>query len=369
MMRPSQVLSLIVAGCLLVGAGLWLISRRGADSAETQGPVLALKQDDLNAVTRLRIFKGDDSHTTLTRDATHWIVAERGYPADTGQVRKLLLDLSALQVEEQKTTDPALYAKLGVEDPRGAQAASTGVDIDVNAKTLGLIVGKTSGTASVYVRVAGAAQSLLANPQLTPDADPRHWLERSVLDIPADQIVEVDLKVTGESDYTIKRSAAGGGADYVVTPIPKGRELADPAAPASQAGGLAGLQLDDVRKASALAPAATATFQTSDGLALTLTGLKVGETRYLTVAATGTAPAAQQKAREINARLAGWEFEVPGYRYDALFRPLEQLLKPKPTPAPAGAPKPVNRPAGAPVALPFGPQGAGHGTATPQQSH
>jgi hypothetical protein len=120
-MRASQVLSLAVAGLALAGVGLWLVSRREADStAEPSGPVLALKQNDLNAVTRLQIFKGDGSHVTLTRDATRWVVAERNYPADTGQVRKLLLDLSALQIEEQKTSDPALYAKLGVEDPRGA---------------------------------------------------------------------------------------------------------------------------------------------------------------------------------------------------------------------------------------------------------
>jgi hypothetical protein len=365
MMRPSQVLSLIVAGCALVGAGLWLVSRRADNGSEPRGQVLPLQQNDLNAVTRLRLYKGDGSHTTLTRDATHWTVAERGYPADSGQVRKLLLDLSALQIEEQKTADPALYAKLGVEDPRGAQAGSTGVDIDLNGKPLALIVGKTSGTSSVYVRVAGAMQSLLASPQLTPDADPRHWLDRSLLDIAPEQIVEVDLKDSGGPDYVIKRAAAGGsGPEYTVTPIPKGRELADPAAASAQAGGLAGLQLDDVRKAGTAAPAATATFQTGDGLTLTLSGVKEGETRYLTVTAAATAPAAQQRARELNARLNGWEFEVPGYRYDGLFRPLEPLLKPKPTPA-AASPKAASSPA----ALPFGPAAQGQGKVTPQQSH
>ena len=219
---------------------------------EASGPVLALKPSDLNAVTRIRIFKGDGSQVTLTRNATHWLVAERGYPADTGQVRKLLLDLSTLQVEEQKTTDPALYSKLGVEDPHGAQTGSTAVDIDLNGKTLGLIVGKTSGTGSVFVRVAGAAQSLLASPQLTPDADPRHWLDRSLLDIAADQVKEVDVKPASGPEYAVKRAAAA--ADYAVSPIPKGRELADPGAGATQAGALVGLQLDDVRKAGTLAP-------------------------------------------------------------------------------------------------------------------
>jgi Domain of unknown function (DUF4340) len=354
MIRPAQVLPLIVAGCAVAGAGLWLLSRYNADTtADASGQVLPLKQNDLNAVARLRIFKGDGSHTTLNRDTTRWLVAERGYPADTGQVRKLLLDLSALQIEEQKTSDPALYSKLGVEDPRGAQSGSTGLDIDLNAKTLSLIVGKTSGTGSVFVRLAGAPQSLLARPQLTPDSDPRHWLDRTILDIAPDQIVEVDLKVPGGPDYVIKRSGAADGSDYVVTAIPKGRELSDPSAPAALAGALAGLQLDDVRKAGTLTAAASAIFQTRDGLTLRIAGLQQGATRFLTVVATASAPAAQQRVQELNSRLGGWEFEVPGYRYDGIFKPLEQLLKPKPAPAPPGAPKASAKP----------------GKVTPQQSH
>lgn len=360
MIRPAQVLSLIVAGVALVGIGAWLLNRHGGDStAEPSGTVLPLKQTDLNAVTRLRIFKGDGSHVTLTRAATRWVVAERGYSADTGQVRKLLLDLSALQIEEQKTADPALYSKLGVEDPRGAQTTSTGVEISLGAKTLSLIVGKTSGTGSVYVRIAGAAQSLLASPQLTPDADPRHWLDRTLLDIAAEQVSEIDVKPASGPEYTVKHGA--------VSPIPQGRALADPSAPQAQAGALVGLQLDDVRKAAAHAPAAQATFRTGDGLILRLAGIQEGETRYITVAATASAAAAQPRAQELNARLAGWEFELPGYRYDTLFRPLEQLLKPLPAPKPAASSKPAHSAASAPTALPFGPPGPGK--VTPQQSH
>ncbi len=179
--------------------------------------MLPLKPADLNAVTRLEIFKGDGSRTTLVRDATHWTVAQRGYPADTGQVRKLLLDLSALKVEEQKTADPALYPKLGVEEPRGASATSTGLKLDVNGKTLGLIVGKTSGTSAGYVRVIGQAQSLLATPQLAPDADPRHWLDRTIVDIAPEQVTEIDLEPQDGPAYTIKRAAAGAARDYTVS--------------------------------------------------------------------------------------------------------------------------------------------------------
>ena len=363
MIRPAQVLSLIVAGIALAGAGVWLVSRHGADSsADAPTQVLNLRQDELNYVTRMRIFKGDGSHATLKRDGARWLVEERAYPADTGQVRKLLLDLASLQVEEQKTAEPALYAKLGVEEPAGVQSTSTGLDIDSNGKTQRLIVGKTSGTRSVYVRVVGARPSVLATPQLVPDADPRHWLERSLLDIAPDQVTQIEVKVQGTPDYSINRAAAGAAADFLVSPIPKGRKLADPSAPASQAGALAALQLDDVRKAGSIAPTAQAIFQTRDGLSLTLAGIKDGELRYITVVAGATAPAAQGRARDLNARLAGWEFELPGYRYDQLFKPLEQLLVPKqpPSSGPAASPNhsPVT-PSAAPTALPFGPKAQG----------
>lgn len=370
MIRPAQVLSLIIAGAALVGAGLWLASRQGASSTaeEASAPLLPLRQNDLNAVTRVRIFKGDGSHTTLARGASGWLVTERNYPADTGQVRKLLLDLSALQVEEQKTADPALYAKLGVEDPGGVQTGSTGLDLDVNGKTLRLIVGHTSGTNSVYLRVRGQAGSVLATPQLAPDADPRHWLDRTVLDVAPERVTEVDVKPQGGPDYTIRRA----GSAYTVTPIPKGRELSDPAAPASQVGALAGLQLDDVRHAGGHEAASHATFVTGDGLTLALAGIQEAEQRYLTITASGSSPAAQTQAHELNSHLAGWEFEVPGYRYDSLFHPLEQLLKPKPLPAPAGTSAPARSPALGPARLPVGPRGsppAGQDPVTPQQSH
>ena len=48
---------------------------------------------------------------------------------------------------------------------------------------------------------------------------------------------------------------------------------------------------------------------------------------------------------KLAARAAERAFEIPSYRYDALFRPLEQLLVSKPTPAPksAGAKAPASK--------------------------
>lgn len=287
-------------------------------------------------------------------------------------MRKLLLDLAALQIEEQKTADPALYSRLGVEDPSSVGTTSTEVDLDVKGRTLRLIVGKTSGTRAVYVRVAGTAQSLQVSPQVAPDADPRHWLDRTLLDIAPDQVTQVDLKMASQPDYSIKRVQAGANPEFIVAPIPKGRQMGDVSAAGAQMGALAGLQLDDVRKAGTGQAMAHVTVQTRDGLSLQIAGLQDGEQRYISVSATAQGAAAQARAQQLNARLTGWEFEVPGYRYETLFRPLEQLLKPRPAPPAPAASAPTHLKSPNPGGLSLSPKAgapATPGGVTPQQSH
>ncbi len=74
----------------------------------------------LNEVTEVRVSRGDGSKTTLKKQPSGWIVAERDYAADSGKVRKLLIDLSSLETVEIKTSDPAKYSQLGVEDANDA---------------------------------------------------------------------------------------------------------------------------------------------------------------------------------------------------------------------------------------------------------
>ncbi len=68
----------------------------------------------------------------------------------------------------------------------------------------------------------------------------------------------------------------------------------------------------------------------TDGAVLTLTGVVAGDKHWLQVQST--------KDQTLTAKTQGRAFEVASYRYDALFKPLDQLLEPKPTPAPKTSP-------------------------------
>jgi hypothetical protein len=372
-MNPRRLVILLVAGLVIIAVALWLSSQRHLERSIVAGqPVLPDLRPALNSVNEVRLIKGDGSRTTLKKRESDWVVAERDYPADSGRVRKLLLDLADLKVVEEKTRDPANYPKLGVEDVTVANASGTKVEIADGKKPVDLIVGKSAGMKSGYVRVPSAQQSLLAAPQIIVDADPKRWLDRTLLDIAQERVKEVAVTPATGPAYTVTR-ASKDQADFTIPNLPKGRTLASNSAPDPVAGSLAALTLDDVRKAGAASTAnantpkplaiptkadnasgaesspisdaasssskvpagsaaakaegpAHAVFQTFDGLTLDVTGRKDGDRHFVTFNAKSSAKETEKEAQSINTRVQGWEIEIPSYKYDAMFRPLEESL-------------------------------------------
>jgi hypothetical protein len=255
-MTARPVIILLAAGVLVIALAVWLSSKGNSERATSAGvPVLSgLDKTTLNSISEVRLTKGDGAKTTLKKGATDWMVAERDYAADSGKVRKLLLDLAALNVVEEKTRASENYPALGVEDTTSSKATGTRVDAVTPARTFSLIVGKSSGAKSGYVRLPGSPQSLLAAPLITLDADPRRWLDNKLIDIPQDRIKEIAVKPADGPGYTATR-ASKDQSDFTVAEVPKGRELSNPAAADPIAGSLASLSLDDVRRAPADPPA------------------------------------------------------------------------------------------------------------------
>jgi hypothetical protein len=89
---------------------------------------------------------------------------------------------------------------------------------------------------------------------------------------------------------------------------------------------LSSLTADDVSPASDLdfSKATVATVTLADGNVLTVTGATVGDKHWIQLQAS--------KDAALDAKTAGRAFDIAGYRFDAIFRPLEQLLVPKAPP-------------------------------------
>jgi hypothetical protein len=361
----------VLAGtaAVLLAAGVWISMHRSNQQAELGGTsVFADLKPALGEITEIRFSKGDGSKTTLQKGADGWTVVERQYPADTARVRELALGLASLKIIERKTSDPANYAKLGVEAPDTPAATSTLVEVVAGQKTWSLIVGKGADTGAVYVRKPAEAVSLLAEPLISPDPDQKRWIDRLITDLPGTAIHEIAVKPASGPAYLLTRPGRGA-TDLVLSPVPKGRTPVSAMSLSGQAEALASLHFDDVRAAAAPAPTTVdrATYRAFDGQVIDLTGHREGEKTYVSISArrdpelaarfpepapapaaatpattekaataeVAAAPAAaaanpaDRTAEKLESRAKGLEYEIPAYKYDAIFKKHDELLEKK----------------------------------------
>ncbi|GFE84509.1 hypothetical protein GCM10011487_65090 [Steroidobacter agaridevorans] len=366
-MTSRKLSILAIVAVIAVLAGLWLAGRQTSPSSTESAALYPDLKSELASITAVRIVKaGGAPALEVKRAESGWTVAERhNYPADEAKLRKLVTSLADAKVLEEKTSNPESYKTLGVEDVSDAAAGGVQIEIDGPKQPIKLIVGKQAqGAQSHYVRRAGEPKSWLINKSIDTSSSADQWLRKDVIDVSADRVQSAEVAVEKSKPYSaVKKTRAD--ADFTVEGLPKGKELSSPSAADSFATALAGLTLSDVKPASEVtdSPSARATIKTFDGLVTEVTGWKKDDKHYVALktsfdaaladkfkvatadpekkegegappAADKPAEAAKPAARNVeeestkaNAQLNGWVYEIPAYKYDAIFKPLDELIK------------------------------------------
>ncbi len=280
----------------------------------------------------MSIKKGGASAITLHKSGEQWTVAERAdYPADVSKLRKLLLALRDARIVEKKTSNPANFAVIGVEDPSQPGSTSSEVTVTAPQGALAVIVGKPAGEGN-FVRRAGENQSFTVEPAISFETEPRYWIDSKLFNIPAAQIQSEQVKLSDGSSYTLHRAAAPD-SPFVLDGVPPGRKALDAPALAPTPTSASDLTAEDVAPIADVdfKQAAQAVLTLTDGTVLTLTGVVVADKHWIQITSN--------KDAALNAKSQGRAIQIASYRYDAIFRPLEQLLVPKESPAPKVAPR------------------------------
>lgn len=348
-MTSRRLLILGIAAIVVIVAGVWLASREGSSGSAAGSDALypGLKEQ-LNSVSAIRFYKAGDARVVeLKRQGDASTVTERdNYPADEAKLRRLLVAIADAKVYEQKTANPESYATLGVEDTKGKGATSLRIELEGTPQPVNLLVGKQgAGARSTYVRRAGEPQSWLINTTIDTSQTPEAWLRKDIIDVSADRVQSASIETKGAKPYTAAK-AARADTNFAVAGLPKGKSLSAPTAANSIAMALSGLSLADVRAASAFQstpPAARATFKTFDGLVIEADGWVQDQKHYVALrpsfdaaqaerfkVATESQPAApnvEEDAKKAAAKVAGWVYEVPDYKYESLFKSVDQLVK------------------------------------------
>lgn len=359
----SRKLSLLAAlAVVVIAAALFLSHQRSSTQADSAPGLLYPKLEaELNSVDKISIYKsGDQRVVELTRKDKDWVVTERaGYAADATKVHRLLRAIARAKPIEEKTSNPASYAAIGVEDLGTPNATGARVELGGTATPVNLIVGKRgTGAESVFVRRAGEPKSWLIDASIEAPVTTDAWLRKEILNVAYDRVQSATVAVAGAKPYTAAKKSRED-TDFAVDGLPKGKELSSPSAAGNFSSALSGLTLADVRPAKEFEsdqPAAQATFKTFDGLVAQIDGWTKDGKHYIAIepaydealarqfhvekpapekkagAAEGAPPPApavdaKAEAQTAEAKVAGWVFEIPDYKYAALFKPMDELLK------------------------------------------
>jgi hypothetical protein len=346
-MQRGTLIGLLIAAVIALMGGWYFgtatapVERTAIDAGKLMFPDLAAKLKDAQRIE----ITSKGKVTVIERKDGVWGIADRGgYPVQESKLRGMLTSLTELRLIEPRTTDPAEFTRLGLEDPTTDTTGTANLlrVLDGAGKPIvTVIVGhrrmRTQGNVpeEVYVRLPANNQTWLAEPGLQADADPQVWLDRDVINISHELITKVvatkdgqtieltrdgdKLKVTQPAEYPKLE-------DYKVDDV--GRALES-------------LTFQDVKTGNEPIgdKIGEAVFSTTDGLdiAVAIYHLDKDSWARFTVTSSGRA---KPEADRLNAKLSAWAFQTGAWKDKALVPSLADLEAPPPAPAKEEAPKP-----------------------------
>jgi len=337
-----------------------------------------LQTSALNEVTEINITTQDESLTLMLTDKQWGLKEKHHYPVALEKVHNLLFGLAGLTILEAKTSNPALYSKIGVEAVTEEDAQSTLLTLkNAEGETVASVIigndrkAKTDSTRSeIYVRKQDDKLSWLTLGSLPVEKTVADWLEEEIVDIDGDKVRQISIKhPDGENLLIFKASPEN--KDYQIADLPDNASIKSPYTLRSLASTLSHLNLDDVRNASDIKFARKLThrtvFSTFDGLEITLFTMKKDDKHYAQLSAaynpdmvwveasdeeadddkeaaeesepeivavqdeTSEEPEPEvdikQQAETLNAKFKGWVYELAAYKVDDLEKKRDDLIE------------------------------------------
>ena len=378
-MQRYRIIVVLVVLVAAAAAAAVLVQREDAGIAQSGEKLLPGLLDRLGEVSRIESTHKGETVTLALADGS-WAVAGRdGYPAETSEVRGLLVGAAELVRVEPKTAQPERYGRLELEDPAGEEAESFGYvlkDAAGNA-VADLVVGKrrfvsatTPDVDEYFVRVAGDPQAWLVSGKIPRNRRTLDWLRREVTKL--DQMRVRRAAVT-HADGTVVRveKSSPKDTDFTLEGVPEGFEVEEPFSVHAIGTALATFTLNDVARLDGVdfgEGGIEAVAETFDGVRLTARTAAVGDRTLVRMAAEFDPDlvfpetteslldeaAARAEVEKLNARWEGWAFEMSGYTVKNLRKKVEDMVKPIED-EPSGGPAPGAFPAPAPVPAPAAP--------------
>lgn len=355
-MNNKQIIVAVIT-IIIVAAAVIISQQRAPQTSKEKPrlfPELAGKINDVSEIT----IRDDQTTLTVHRLSGIWSIVEAdNYPALVDKVKQTVLVASEFDVIAEKTTNPDLYKRLGVEDPDDKGATSHLLTIKSNGDELAsLIVGKSrrskspSSAPGLYVRIPGQEQALLVEGSLTVSTDIVQWFKRDIINVDADRVSAIHIRPKDKPVVHLKKDNPGD--DLILRNIPDGREPKPEYYISRMAAILENVYADGVRSEDSIdysSPDSSISVRTFDGLTANIEIRKIGDNTYArfsfaaepgeTVIAEDTDQAPEeavaeeevrvtpeQEAEDLNSLLDGWAYQLSVLKAELVNQSLSDLL-------------------------------------------
>lgn len=327
-MTPKSFIALALVTVVMAGAAVAAVVTRPAPVSIPADRELVFPaiEASLNEVSELDINAAGRSFT-LQRKGDRWVVASVGdYPARFERVRATLIQLSELRFLEAKTANEDRYARLQVEPVTAPDAQSTEITVrDDAGNVLGRgIIGKRvatlfgAGRGGTYLRLHGEQRSWLAEGTVDLGSGPADWVSRSILDVKGDRMKRLTVRAPDGGIVTVQRAAADE-EDFTLEDIPEGTRQRGQWETNQMPRALENLRLVDLQTEDAVEfrdGVHVAEFETFDGLVIRSEAAVIDRRFWARFSASAenasgeNADEVRERAKEINARVKGFVYEI-----------------------------------------------------------
>lgn len=337
-------LIVVIALTSVVVATIAVQRRAAAPSVGGSGPFIPGLAEQVKGAKAVELLGGATS-VRLRLDGEAWVVASSGdYPAQSSQLRGMLNELAALELDEALTSRPERLGELGLAWPdSSSQARLLRILGDGDTPIVEVVLGNERGAPrGQYVRRLAENQAWRVRGAVSAQADASGFLDRSLLTLPEGEVTEVEyegLRLKHQSGTPESPAPQGLAAWEPSTEGPVAWSDAQVAeAKSVLPGTLSRLEFEQVRKAQPLPEGCdslrSVTF-TTPGATVRLNLHDEGDEAWMTIEARPTAVEASAPPSDtasdpgetavpdwgkFAAHVAGWEFQLSQWKAGQLKR-------------------------------------------------
>lgn len=335
--RAFAVLATVAAVSLLAAVAIYSARVPWTAPAGNAAPLIADFGALAPKVARIEILGGGKT-LTLEKAGEGWQVASQGgYPASPEKIRGLILALSEARLVEPKTRNPDRLGLLDVDEPTAKHSNARLIKLEDQGGTVlaEVIAGKPragqagaapgSSSAGTYVRKPGDPQSWLASATISGSASLRDWVEPRVFETDTERVTRLTVEVAGNPPYEIKRN---DDKTHTLADIPAGKKIKYVNMVDNIIEAASFMEFDGIRKATGAqgGDAGTVSFETDNGLKITIKVRRENDKTWATVEAAGDG-GAKEAADAITRRAKGWEFEISPNKVSTMLKKKDDLLE------------------------------------------